>query len=328
MRNRCLALAATLLAACQGTAPNSPDHELVVSLLAGTAQEAIAGTNVGVPPAVLVTRRGAPVAGVTVQFRVTAGGGVVQGADAVTGADGIARVTGWMMGPAGPQAVEAVVAEALGSPIVFTALATTSNPVAVAPIQGEAISGTVGLPVAVRPVLRVTDGAGHPIPGVTVAWRIGAGGGGLRYGDPVTGSDGTAGVIKWVLGTTAGENTLIADVACEGRCAPVVFRATGVAGAVTAIVRVAGNGQSAPAGSAIAIAPAVRLTDAYGNPAANRPVTWTVTGGGGMVANVTSLSNADGIATAGAWTLGPAAGANSLSAAAEGVSVGFTATGS
>lgn len=328
MRNRCLALAAILLAACQGTAPNSPDNELVVSLLAGTAQEAIAGTNVGVPPAVLVTRGGAPVGGVAVQFRVTAGGGVVQGADAVTGPDGIARATGWMMGPAGPQAVEAVVAEALGSPIVFTAVATTSNPVAVAPIQGEQISGTVGLPVAIRPVLRVTDGAGHPIPGVSVSWRIGAGGGGLRYGDPVTGSDGTAGVIKWVLGTTAGENTLVADVACAGRCAPVIFRATGVAGPVHTVTRIAGNAQVAAAGSAVATPPAVRLTDAYGNAAAGRPVTWTVTSGGGMVVQATSLSNSDGIATVGGWTLGPLAGPNALTATAEGVSVGFTATGS
>lgn len=325
MRYRIPALALAFLAACQGYSPSTADTDLVLAIHAGTAQEAIAGTNVAEPPAVLVTRRGSPVAGVTVQFRVSAGGGSLQGATAVTGPDGIARVEGWTLGPAGQQAVEATVADAVGSPIYFTATSTTSNPVAVAPLQGGMITGTVGLPVTVRPVLRVTDGAGRPIPGVMVDWQIGSGGGGMRYGDAVTDRDGTAGVLKWVLGTTAGENTLIATVHCEGRCAPVVFRAIGEAGAVTEIVRVAGNGQSAPAGSAVTTPPSVRLSDAYGNAVADRPVTFEVTGGGGSITGGQATSNGDGVATIGSWTLGP--GHNVLQVTAEGVTVVFTATG-
>ncbi len=325
MRYRIPVLAAVVLAACQGYAPSTPDTDLVLAIHAGTAQEAIAGTNVAQAPAVLVTRRGAPVAGVTVHFRVSAGGGSLQGATAVTGPDGIARVEGWTLGPAGAQAVEASVTDAVGSPIYFTALSTTSNPVAVAPVQGAAITGTVGLPVTVRPVLRVTDGAGRPIPGVAVEWRIGTGGGGMRYGDAVTDRDGTAGVLKWVLGTTAGENTLIATVQCDGRCAPVVFRATGEAGAVTALARLGGNGQSAPAGSAVSTPPSVRLSDAYGNVAPNRPVTFMITSGSGSVVNPQVTSNGDGVATVTGWILGP--GHNALQVTVEGVTVTFTATG-
>lgn len=327
MRNRYLVLAAALFVACQGNSPNLPDNELVVTLQAGTGQDAIAGTSVAVPPAVLVTRRGSPVAGVTVRFRVIAGGGVLQDAEAVTGPDGVARLGGWTMGPAGQQGVEAVIEGALGSPVLFTAISRTSNPVAVAPLQGAQIEGTVGLPVAIRPVLRVTDGAGRPIPGVAVSWQIGSGGGGLRYGDPVTGTDGTAGVIKWVLGTTAGENTLVATVDCEGRCAPVVFRATGVAGPIASMSRVSADGQVALAGTAVGAPPSIRITDGYGNPAGNRPVLFEVLNGGGIVTGASATTNSDGIATVGSWTLGPTAGLNQLRATAEGVSVVFTATG-
>jgi adhesin/invasin len=185
----------------------------------------------------------------------------------------------------------------------------------------------VGLPVAIRPVLRVTDGAGRPIPGVAVQWQIGSGGGGLRYGDPVTGADGTAGVVKWVLGTTAGVNTLVATVQCQGPCAPVVFHGTGVAGPVESIARIAGDGQSAAAGTAVATPPAVRIADGYGNAAANRTVTFEVIAGGGMVSSSTATSNGDGLATVGSWTLGPGPGTNQLRVTAEGVSVVFTATG-
>ena len=60
--------------------------------------------------------------------------------------------------------------------------------------------------------------------------------------------------------------------------------------------------------------PSVLLSDQSGTPVAGAVVTFTVTRGGGTVTGATATSNASGIATVGGWTLGAAAGANTLSA--------------
>jgi len=69
---------------------------------AGNGQTAVSGTAVPIPPAVLVTdgtAANSPVAGATVHFRIASeGGGSVTPTQVVTGADGIARVTSWVVG--------------------------------------------------------------------------------------------------------------------------------------------------------------------------------------------------------------------------------------
>jgi alpha-tubulin suppressor-like RCC1 family protein len=101
--------------------------------------------------------------------------------------------------------------------------------------------------------------------------------------------------------------------------------------ATTAAVS-AGNGQTATAGTAVPIPPAIVVRDALNNPVPGLDVVFAVTGGGGSVTGATTQTDAAGVATVGTWTLGAAAGANSLSATVQvgGVSgnpVAFTATG-
>jgi hypothetical protein len=83
------------------------------------------GYAVNIPPAVrVVDAGGQPLAGVTVNFAVTAGGGSVTGAVKVTGTDGIARVDKWTLGPSpGTNTLAATVAGGgfAGSPVQFTA---------------------------------------------------------------------------------------------------------------------------------------------------------------------------------------------------------------
>jgi len=113
----------------------------------------------------------------------------------------------------------------------------------------------------------------------------------------------------------------------------VTFTATASSSVPAKLVKSAGDAQNAQAGTAVAIPPAVKLTDASGNPVAGVGVTFQVTGGGGTVAPTTPVAtNASGIATATSWTLGAAAGPNQLTAsvAAAGVTGNpavFTATG-
>ena len=55
-------------------------------------------------------------------------------------------------------------------------------------------------------------------------------------------------------------------------------------------------------------------------------VTFTVTAGGGSVTGATTTTDAQGIATVGGWTLGPAPGANTLRATAGTISININAT--
>jgi hypothetical protein len=69
---------------------------------------------------------------------------------------------------------------------------------------------------------------------------------------------------------------------------------------------------TAPPGAPVTELPSVLLSDQSGAPVAGAVVTFTVTSGGGTITGATATSNASGIATVGAWTLGTAAGANTL----------------
>jgi hypothetical protein len=101
-----------------------------IAQVEGDGQTAEAGSPVPVRPAVQVTdSAGAPVAGVTVTFSVTGGGGSVQGSTQSTGSDGIARVGRWTLGGApGTNTLEARSGSLAGSPVLFTAEGTAPAP--------------------------------------------------------------------------------------------------------------------------------------------------------------------------------------------------------
>lgn len=88
------------------------------------------------------------------------------------------------------------------------------------------------------------------------------------------------------------------------------------------------TGQTAPAGSRVATAPAVIVQDANGNAMAGVTVTFVVMAGNGSVANPTAQTDARGVASAASWTLGASAGTNVVEARLTGATpVQFTATG-
>src|SRR6185436_17639159 len=107
------------------------------------------------------------------------------------------------------------------------------------------------------------------------------------------------------------------------------FTATGAAGVAATLAKSAGDNQTGLPGSPVPVPPAVTVKDANGNPKSGVTVTFAVASGGGSVTGATATSNNQGVATVGSWTLGPAAGANTLTASATGVAaVTFTATSS
>lgn len=102
-----------------------------------------------------------------------------------------------------------------------------------------------------------------------------------------------------------------------------------VIGEAATLVKVAGDAQTATAGTAVAIAPQVRVEDAGGNPVEGAIVNFAVTAGGGSVTGAAVMTDAAGLAAIGSWTLGHAAGGNELTVGVIGSSVTpvvFTAT--
>jgi hypothetical protein len=98
-------------------------------------------------------------------------------------------------------------------------------------------------------------------------------------------------------------------------------------GRIALVEAVAGSGQSAAVGTAVAVPPAVLVRGATGRPQGEVPVEFVVTRGGGSVAAAQAYTNSDGVATAGSWTLGPEAGTNQVEARVGAATpVRFTAT--
>jgi len=95
-----------------------------VNKIAGDSQIGLAGFPVNVPPTVqLRDASGTPVAGKSVSFIVTAGGGGTSGGNTVTDALGVARVGSWSLTP-GPNTLTATVQDTAaipGNPATFTA---------------------------------------------------------------------------------------------------------------------------------------------------------------------------------------------------------------
>ena len=204
---------------------------------------------------------------------------------------------------------------------------TAPDPVdSVVILEGNERTAPAGTAVTPAPAVRVTNSRGASVAGVRVNFVVTSGGGSLSDASPTTGGDGIARVGGWTLGQTAAVNTLTATI--EGAAATVTFTANGVAGPAAALAKMSGDGQTGLAGVTVAVPPAVRVTDQFGNPVAGVAVTFAVASGGGSVSGGTKISGSDGVARAGAWTLGSAVGAQTLEAKADGVTsapVTFTA---
>jgi N-acetylneuraminic acid mutarotase len=80
----------------------------------------------------------------------------------------------------------------------------------------------------------------------------------------------------------------------------------------------AGDSQFATVGRAVPINPVVRVVDDSGRQLQDITVTFTVTSGGGSATGTTAVSDSAGLATVGSWTLGPALGTNTMTAAVSG----------
>jgi len=186
----------------------------------------------------------------------------------------------------------------------------------------DTIRGVVGTAASQQLIVTVKNKAGDPIDTATVTFAVASGGGSITSTTAKTNATGQA-TATWTLGPTVGVQTATATA---GTLAAVTFVASATAGAATNISKSAGDAQTAPVNTNVAVNPAVKITDALGNPVAGVAVTFTVGAGGGLINAGATNTNAQGIATAGAWRLGSTVGPNTLMATAGSLSTTFTAT--
>ena len=296
--------------------------------LAGDGQLATVATALLTRPAVqLKDAGGNPVAGASVTFAVSGGGGSLTGGTQLTNAAGVATVGSWTLGTlAGPNTLTA---SAPGvTPVVFSATGVAGAGATIVKVVGDLQSAIVNTIVPFTPQVRILDQFGNPVSGTTVSAAISLGGGSVTNSAPVSDSSGTASVGTWRLGTLVGSNALtVSGTGLAG--SPITFTATGLVDVPSQMVVFAGDGQSALIGNAVSINPAVRVSDQYGNAVGGVAVTFAIGLGNGIIGTpATVTTDTAGIAKSPTWTLGPVAGANTLGATATGLpAVTFNAQG-
>ncbi len=293
---------------------------------AGDNQTAAVNRPVPIAPQVrMLDVAGNGVSGLTVNFAVETGGGTAVVSSVVTDAGGRASIGAWILGSTpGPNTLTASVTGLTS--VTFTATATGGAAASMQPVSLVTQPGISGQAAGSRPAVVVRDALGNPVAGVVVNFAVTAGGGSLAGASTVTNNNGIADVTTWTFGSVAGLNTVVAS---STGLPSVTFNAT-TTGLPTTVVAFGGNNQAVVQGTTLPIAPAVRVTDLNGQGSGGVPVTFQVTGGGGVVIGATQVTDATGVATVGGWIVGPGA-PNTLTAtvAAGGVTgnpVIFTAS--
>ena len=221
---------ASLVAGCGGGGsdtgtPPSTTAIAKTSTNSGDAQSGTVGQPLGAPLRVLVTEGGTPSSGVTVSWSTSAAGGSVDPPSAPSDADGIASTT-WTLGTlAGTQAAQATLNGATGSPVTFSATASSGAAMTLSKAGGDNQTGELNTALAVPLQAKAVDQFGNGVPGVDVNWA--AVGGAVSSGTVPTNGSGIS-PVGVTLGGTAGSITITATaIGLTG--SPLTFNATATA---------------------------------------------------------------------------------------------------
>ncbi|MBI2796104.1 MAG: Ig-like domain-containing protein [Gemmatimonadetes bacterium] len=187
-----------------------------------------------------------------------------------------------------------------GPPTQLTALGATT------------FLGRAGFTLAESLQVEVRNASGV-MANVSVTFAVVSGGGSLSSTTVLTDAKGIA-AARWTLGGLLGAQVVQARVAA---LTPVTFSTEVTAGPTITLVALAGGGQVGAANTMLPVQPRVLARDAFGNPVRGETITFSSTGGVNDLAGATQITDVNGIAALGSWTLGPCAGAVQVTASAS-----------
>ena len=296
----------------------------VVLKTSGDTQTAVVKSAVTTPPTVTVKDAyGTGIPNVSVTFTTTAGNGALTGATTTTDASGIATLGSWTLDTIAKTDTLTATVAALPA-VEFTAVATPAAANQIVKTAGDAQSAPVSTTLPTPPSVTVRDKYGNPVSGATVTFAATAPNGSVTGASPATNALGVAAVGSWTVGTLAKTDSLSASV--SGIATPSVFTATVTAGSASAMVKSAG-GTTGTVNTNVAPAPAVLVTDQFGNPVAGVTVTFAATAANGTVTGGSVGTSGSGVATVGSFKLATTARTDTLTASAPGLtSVSFIVT--
>src|SRR5215208_35740 len=175
----------------------SPTPSAMTAVAGAPPQSAGVGTAVPSAPAVkVVDASGAGMAGVIVIFKVTAGGGGVDGGTAKTDVNGVAAVTKWTLGATA--GVNSLTAEAgTLAPVTFTATGLPGAASVLVKTSTDPQNAIAGAAVTAAPSVTVTDANGNAIAGVTVTFAVATGGGSVAGATQQSSATGVATLGSW-----------------------------------------------------------------------------------------------------------------------------------
>ncbi|HED11594.1 MAG TPA: hypothetical protein ENJ10_12960, partial [Caldithrix abyssi] len=219
-----------------------------------------------------------------------------------------------------------------GLPAVqFVASVLSSSADSLNYVSGSGQSDSIGAALAQPFVIQVVDSLGNPVPNVNITFSIAstpnrAAGQTLSTVSTTTDGSGNASTTL-TLGDKVGTYTVSAY---NGSLlnSPQSFTATATAGTVKSLEIVSGNAQTDTVGTIPVFPLKVKALDSGGNAVSGVTLTWTATSDG-LVNGASSASrstNSSGVDSV-SWTLRTAAGADTVTVAASGVTTKiYTAT--
>ena len=282
-----------LFIACDDEPTKPTSLGLSFAVVSGDGQSGTVGTALAQPLVIKATdSKGKALRNLPVEFRVTSGDGSASPATATTNSQGLAQ-TSWTLGTstAVPQRLEVravATNQLLGS---FTATALPGSAATLIKVAGDSQTATRLTAVAIRPAVRVVDQYGNPVSSTSITFSVSIGGGTITGSPATSGADGIASV-EWILGPNVGAQHITAVLPAT---AIVPFMATATLGTGARMAEYHGSNQVTQVNVAFPLGPAVRITDASGNPIEGVVPTWTQTQGSASLAGGSDASRANGV---------------------------------
>lgn len=333
----------------------SPDfHDVIAQAGEPSVLEKVSGDNqpgfTGEPlPNPLVVRvtdeNGNPVSGHPVEFTIASGGGTVKNGGSAstqvttnTDSDGNARAY-WTLGDVlGEQSVYVRSSHngtpLQNSPLTFTA--TAEKPLRkLSYVSGDRQTASVNTELAEPFVVRLLDSDNNPVVSEPVTFKATSFDASFSGQDSVSINTDNQGYARATatLGSTVGDTIYVFEAhADDASGSPVVFKASGAAGAPSQLLYVSGNNQPGTAGNVLPEPLRVRVLDSADNPVKHYDVQFSVTEGGGSFNGLqAAIYQTDNQGYANAyWRLGDKVGSNAAIASVSGFDappVSFTAQG-